>query len=104
MDYEFLIHPRAKKALDAAPADVKSRIRKKIKKMVTNEFRDITDYDVKKLRGAENDIYRTRIGDWRVLFATRSSDGTIQAGILDADKRGGAYRDVDTVDNRADEF
>lgn len=104
MDYEFLIHPRARKALEAAPADVKERIRSKITEMVTNEFREITDYDVKKLRGTENDIYRTRIGGWRVLFATRTKEDTRQAGILDADKRSGAYGNVETVDERADEF
>lgn len=104
MVYEFLIHPRAKKALDAAPADVKERIRSKITEMVTNEFRDLTDYDVKKLRGTENDIYRTRIGGWRVLFALQTGDETIQAGIVDADKRPGAYGNIETADDRADEF
>lgn len=104
MDYEFLIHPRAKKALDAAPADVKARIRTKIEEMVTNEFRDLTDYDVKKLRGTDNDIYRTRIGGWRVIFAMRTVDETMQAGIVDADKRSGSYGTLDTADERADEF
>jgi mRNA-degrading endonuclease RelE of RelBE toxin-antitoxin system len=104
MDYEFLIHPRAKKALDAAPADVKARIRAKIEEMVTNEFRDLTDYDVKKLQGTENDIYRTRIGGWRVIFALRTTDDTIQAGIVDGDKRSGSYRNIETADERADDF
>lgn len=50
MDYEFSIHPWAKKELDSAPADTKERIRNKIEEMVTNEFRDLMDYDVEKYR------------------------------------------------------
>jgi mRNA-degrading endonuclease RelE of RelBE toxin-antitoxin system len=104
MDDEFLIHPRAKKALESAPADVRERIRTKLMEMVTNEFRDLTDYDVKKLRGTDNDIYRTRIGGWRVIFAMRTTDEMIQAGIVDADKRTGSYRNTETADERADKF
>lgn len=104
MDYQFFIHPRARKELESAPADVKERIRKKLKEMVTNEFRDLTDYDVTKIQGTENDIYRTRIGGWRVLFATKTDGETISAGIVRADKRSGAYGNVETLDERADEF
>lgn len=104
MDYEFFIHPRAKKALESIPAEVRERIRKKIQEMVTNEFRELTDYDVKKLKGTQNDIYRTRIGGWRVLFAARITGDTMRVGILDADKRSGSYRNVEMLDERADEF
>lgn len=106
MDYEFLIHPRAMKALDGAETETKERIQKKIKEIVTDEFRDFTEYDVRKLRGTENDIYRTRIGGWRILFATRTIVGEemIQAGIIDADKRSGAYDNVAVADQRANEF
>ena len=104
MDYQFSIHPRARKELDAAPADTKERIAKKIEEMVTNEFRDLTDYDVKQLRGTEKEIYRTRIGDWRVMFITEADGEPIIAGIVGADKRSGAYGNMDTLDDRADEF
>ena len=104
MDYQFSIHPRARKELDAAPADTKERIAKKIEEMVTNEFRDLADYDVKQLQGTDTDIYRTRIGDWRVMFVTETEAETITAGIVGADKRSGAYGNTDTLDKRADEF
>lgn len=104
MDYQFSIHPRARKELDAAPADTKERIAKKIEEMVTNEFRDLTDYDVKQLRGTDKEIYRTRIGDWRVMFITEIDGETVTAGIVGADKRSGAYGNMDTLDDRADEF
>ena len=104
MDYQFSIHSRARKELESAPADTKERIAKKIEEMVTNEFRDLTDYDVKPLRGTDNDIYRTRIGGWRVMFVTETDGGTVTAGIVGADKRSGAYGNVETLDERADEF
>lgn len=104
MDYEFSIHPRAKKELDSAPADTKERIRKKITEMVTDEFRDLADYDVKQLQGTDNDIYRTRIGDWRVFFATKIEGETTKAGIVGADKRSGAYGNTDVLEERAAQF
>lgn len=104
MDYQFSIHPRARKELDAAPADTKERIATKIEEMVTNEFRDLTDYDVKKLRGTDIDIYRTRIGDWRVMFITETDNETVTAGIVGADKRSGAYGNIEKLDERANEF
>jgi mRNA-degrading endonuclease RelE of RelBE toxin-antitoxin system len=98
--YEFRIHPGAAGDLKSAPADVRERIRKKLREMVTNEFRDLMDYDVKKLRGTRNDLYRTRIGGYRVAFVV---SGDV-VGIVGADKRSGAYGNVDTFDDRADEF
>lgn len=82
MDYEFSIHPRAKKELDSA----------------------LANYDVKQLRGTDNDIYRTRIGDWRIFFATKIEGETTKAGIVGADKRSGAYGNMATVDERASQF
>jgi mRNA-degrading endonuclease RelE of RelBE toxin-antitoxin system len=60
--------------------------------------------DVKQLRGTDSDIYRTRIGDWRVMFITETDGETVSAGIVGADKRSGAYGNIDTLDDRADEF
>jgi mRNA-degrading endonuclease RelE of RelBE toxin-antitoxin system len=104
MDYEFSIHPRAKKELDSAPTDTRNRIRKKIREMVTDEFRELADYDVKQLRGTDNTIYRTRIGDWRIFFATNVDGETTTVGIVGADKRSGAYGNTDVFEERADEF
>ena len=104
MDYEFLIHPGTRFDLKSAPNDVRERIRKKLRDMVTDEFRDLMDYDVKRIRGAKNDIYRTRIGGYRVSFAIRDENGKKTVGIVGADKREGAYGNVETLDDRADEL
>lgn len=100
MGYRFVIHPQASDSLTSLQRDHDDRIRSKIKEMVTNEWRDLEDYDVEKVRGTSHDIYRTRIGDYRVFFL---KDHPI-AAILHVDGREGAYGTIDRLDDRADEF
>ena len=66
--------------------------------MVTDEWRDLTDYDVKKLGDTRNDICRTRIGDWRIVFAVDEEQATI---VIGGDKRSGVYRNTDQFDDEA---
>ena len=100
MSWRFLLHPVASDQLVNLPADVDKRIRKKLRELVTNEWRDLSDYDVKKVRGCDHDIYRTRIGDYRIFFLAEQP----VAAILHVDKREGAYGNTDHLDDRADEF
>lgn len=56
--------------------------------MVTNEFRDLLDYDVEQLSGVDYDIYRTRIGGHRVFSVVEGPS----VGIPYVDDREGAYQ------------
>lgn len=68
--------------------------------MVNNEWRDLFDYDVRTVSGTDNDIYRARIGDYRVFFVIKDT----RCAILHIDTREGAYGNPDALDGRADDF
>ena len=100
MSWRFVLHPKASDQLLDLPADVDERIRSKLQEMVTNEWRDLLDYDVKRVRACDHDIYRTRIGGYRVFFLAEKP----LAAIIHVDKREGAYGNTDRLDSRAGEF
>lgn len=100
MAWRFLLHQQASDQLTKLPTDVDERIRSKLQEMVTNEWRDLLDYDVKRVRACDHDVYRTRIGGHRVFFLAEKPI----AAILHVDKREGAYGNTDRLDNRADDF
>lgn len=101
-EYEIEIHRGAARELRGAPRNEIERIKNKIESMVTNEWRDLTEFDVKQLSGANNDLYRVRVGDWRVVFGY--DEDAKKIGIFGAGKRDTVYRDIDTFDERADEY
>lgn len=98
-EYEFGYHPRASRQAAKLPSDVDERIRSKLVEMVTNEWRDLFDFDVETVSGAEHDIYRTRIGDYR-MFLVISGQKCV---ILHIDRREGAYGNVSRLAERADD-
>lgn len=89
-DYEVGFHPRASRQAQKLPTDVDDRIQSKLNEVVNNEWRDLWDYDVAAVKGTEHDIYRIRIGGYRVFFAL----GDTRCAILHIDKREGAYGNV----------
>lgn len=100
MGYTFEAHPAAVRDLEALPGGDDERILSKLEEMVTNEFRDLLDYDVELVRGVDNRVFRARIGGYRVFFAMQGR----AVGLLQVDKRAGAYRNPQVLDRRADEF
>lgn len=62
MEYRFVMHRRASRQLARLPTELDERIQQKLREMITDEFRDLMDYDVDSISGVEYDIYRTRIG------------------------------------------
>lgn len=100
MGYDFRIHTGAVSQLEKLPGGVDERILNKLEEMVTNEYRDLRDYDVRKLRGTKTDIYRARIGSYRVFFLLEED----LVAILNVDDREGAYNAPETLDQRADDF
>lgn len=51
-------------------------------------FAPVKMFDVKKLKGMD-DIYRIRIGDWRIIYELKRSESTIV--VYDIAPRGRAY-------------
>ncbi|MCD4846067.1 MAG: type II toxin-antitoxin system RelE/ParE family toxin [Methanosarcinales archaeon] len=76
---------KALKFLSKLDRDGKERVFKKIKELGNDPFPS----DVKKIKG-ERDVYRIRIGAFRVLYKTISKDDTIL--IFRVDKRSRVYK------------
>lgn len=100
MGYRFVMHRRASKQLSKLPREVDERIQTKLREMVTNEFRELMDYDVDTVNGVTYDVFRTRIGGYRVFFVIEDE----LVGILHIDDREGAYGNPRALDERAEEF
>ena len=76
---------KALKFLSKLKKDDKERVFKKIKELGENPF----PTDVKKLKG-EKDVYRIRVGDFRVLYKLILEDDVIL--VFRIDKRSRVYR------------
>ena len=100
MGYELVIHSRASDQLADLHWETDERIRSKIREMANDSWREIIDYDVKRIQGVSHDIYRTRVGGYRVFFLLKSP----YVAILHVDDREGAYNNVGVLDERADIF
>lgn len=96
-DISFGFHPRASREAEKLPAALDERIRSKVREIVTNQWREITDWDVKPVRNTSHDLYRLRIGGHRVFFAV----GANRCVIVHIDGRDGAYDDTAVLDDRA---
>ena len=72
----------ARKSLDRLDGPTKQRIRRGI--------HGIPSGDIKRLRG-NTDLFRLRVGDWRVLFSYPDTDTVLIERIS---PRGGAYKGV----------
>lgn len=66
--YRVQIERRAQKALDALPRDLRRRVAAKVDALTENP----RPLGVRKLEG-EEDLYRLRVGDYRVLYAIRDA-------------------------------
>ena len=77
MDIRYL--RQAKRAIERLDGPTKQRIRQGINKL--------PEGDIKRLKGHTN-LYRLRIGEWRILFTMAASQITIE----DVLPRGDAYK------------
>jgi mRNA-degrading endonuclease RelE of RelBE toxin-antitoxin system len=100
MDYEVFVQERALHELEALEPDVCDRIRTKVLEMVSNEWRDLADYDVERLTGVNPTIYRARVGDHRVGVYLDEP----QVVIVGVEPRRTAYGDLGTWADRAREW
>lgn len=88
MNSKIISHKQAEKRFSEMEDSKENRIKNKLDSMVSNEFRRLGEFDVSKVQscGAMN-VFRTRIGEWRVFFASKRN----HIAILDVRNRDGAY-------------
>lgn len=80
--YNIIIKKPAKKFIDKLPMNEQRRIVKAIEKLPNGD-------DIKKLKGY-NDIYRLRVGDYRILYTINDDELLIM--VLDVGNRGQIYK------------
>lgn len=80
--YNIIIKKPAKKFIDKLPMNEQRRIVKAIEKLPNGD-------DIKKLKGY-NDIYRLRVGDYRILYTVNDDELLIM--VLDVGNRGQIYK------------
>jgi len=84
--YKIEFRPAALRDLKSLPRDVLSRISRKISALADNP----RPLGVEKLSGSEEDFYRIRIGDYRVLYTIK--DQVMLIIIIKVKHRREAYR------------
>ncbi|MCI6163860.1 MAG: type II toxin-antitoxin system RelE/ParE family toxin [Lachnospira sp.] len=80
--YKIIIKKPAKKFIDKLPKNEKIRIIKAIEKLPDG-------VDIKKLKGHDN-VYRLRIGDYRILYTVDNGEYTVI--VINAGNRGQIYQ------------
>jgi mRNA interferase RelE/StbE len=69
MKYTVRMESRVHKTLDRLPGDLHGRILRKLDALEDNP----RPFGVEKLTGGE-DLYRVRVGDWRIVYAIRDRE------------------------------
>lgn len=85
MNYEYEIRKKAMRFIEKQQPKQQKRILKAIYDLPLAG-------DIKKMKG-EDDLYRLRVGDFRLLFELKPKSNTITlVSITDADSRGQIYK------------
>ncbi len=69
MTYTVRLDGRTHKHLDGLPGELRGRLMRKLLALEDNP----RPYGVEKLSGMD-DIYRVRVGDWRIVYAIRDRE------------------------------
>jgi mRNA interferase RelE/StbE len=85
--WQVIIHRKAERVLKRLDGDMLERIRRAIRGLASEP----RPPGYKKLTGYEN-LYRTRVGDWRIIYAIE--DDQLIILVLEISSRGGAYRSL----------
>jgi mRNA interferase RelE/StbE len=85
--WQVILLREPKKILAKVPADLRRRILARLHELES----DPRPANCKKLAG-HDDLYRVRVGDWRVTYAIK--DAELIVLIVEVAPRGGAYRDL----------
>ena len=87
--YSVLIDRRVEKDLDDVPDHIASRFMRLLDEFEKDPIRPRPRFDVKHLKGFPGNLYRLRIGDYRVLYSVDKENKTVR--ITTIAHRSGAY-------------
>lgn len=75
MIFEVKLHPDAVKFLVDQDHDTKERLKTGIKSLEIDPFKSRSRSGIKKLKGTNkrDDLYRLRVGDYRVIYAVEDN-------------------------------
>lgn len=73
MSYRLVIQPRAEKAMDKLPRQVRERLLEKIESLPSEP----RPSEVRKVRGTENG-WRVRVGDYRIVYEIREPQRVVR--------------------------
>lgn len=75
MSFKISLHPDAVKFLRDLNPEMKERLKSGIKSLEQDPFKSRSHSDIKKLKGTKKreDLYRLRIGDYRVIYAVEEN-------------------------------
>ena len=70
MAYRVMVHPDAKKVLGGLPKDRRQKILEALRRLAEDPVTPRPKMDIRKLKGptGRRDLYRLRVGDFRVLY------------------------------------
>jgi len=75
MSFEIKLHPDAVKFLVNLNPETKERLKSGIKSLEIDPFKSRSRSDIKKLKGTKkrDDLYRLRVGDYRIIYAVEEN-------------------------------
>lgn len=92
MKYEVRLHPDAVKFLKSLDSKTIERIKAAIKNIADDPYKSRSKADIVKLKGTKgrDDLYRLRVGNYRVIYAVESSSSIIW--VTEIIERGKGYQ------------
>jgi mRNA interferase RelE/StbE len=73
MSYEIRLHPKAASFLNRCNQATKEQLKSKIRVLENHPKLKRSGADIKKIRDANPEAYRLRIGDYRVIYVIEES-------------------------------
>jgi len=75
MIFEIKVHPDAVKFLTDLSPETKERLKSGMKNLEIDPFKSRPHADIKKLKGTKkrDDLYRLRVGDYRVIYTVENN-------------------------------
>ena len=75
MAFRVMVHPEVQKALEGLPKDRRRKVREALGRLSENPFTSRPETDIKEIKGqaGRRDVFRLRVGDYRVLYDVEGS-------------------------------
>lgn len=72
--FKVLISETARRQLTGLPPDMRSKIKRKLRKLEEDPYRARAKVDIKKLKGPNKDYFRLRIGNYRAIYVIEENN------------------------------